>query len=86
MADSQPDLTEFFKLSRPKRPPCRVGHARAQLKPEDVESLDAALATDKGLITASAIIEWLKGRGQGDVSVSAVSTHRKGACTCADAG
>lgn len=82
MAD--PDLSEFFKLSRPKRRPCRVGHARAQLNSEQTKKLDAALAVDKGLITATAVIEWLKAHGESGVSVSAVATHRKGSCTCND--
>ncbi len=80
----KPDLTEFFKYSKPKRPPCRIGYALTQLKPAERKQLEAALATDKNLITASAIIEWLKIRGIESPSVSAITGHRKETCTCHD--
>lgn len=81
---SGPDLSEFYKLSRPKKPPCQVGHARAQLKPDEQTQLDAAVGTDKGIITSGAIQHWLKARKH-DVSVPAISMHRAGRCTCAEA-
>lgn len=80
---SEPDLSEFYKLSRPKKPPCQVGHARSQLKPEEREQLDAALETDKGLITSGAVQHWLKARKQ-SVSVPAISAHRAERCTCSE--
>lgn len=78
-----PDLAEFFKLSRPKKPPCRIGFAIDQLGPrsEAAKQLAAAVDTDPGIITNSAIVEWCKARGQ-EVTVSAVVSHRKGTCTC----
>jgi hypothetical protein len=81
---SQPDLSEFYRYSRPKRSPCRVGHARAQLKPAERAQLDAALEIDKGVITAGAIEQWLTKRGQ-DASITAIANHRKKKCTCYDA-
>lgn len=85
MPASSPDLAEFFKLSRPKKPPCRLGFAIEQFGSRTVaaKQLKAALDTDPGIITNSAIVEWCKAREQ-DVTVSAVVSHRKGTCTCND--
>ncbi|MFA5052977.1 MAG: hypothetical protein WC565_02895 [Parcubacteria group bacterium] len=83
MPDQAVDLSEFFKLARPKKPPCRVGFAITQLKPAERTQLNAALATDSGIINAGAIREWLRLRGQ-DVSNSAILSHRQGSCTCHD--
>lgn len=59
--------------------------ASTQLATDDErEQLKAALETDTGLITGGAIIEWLRVRGQ-EASSSAVSSHRRKTCTCADA-
>lgn len=81
MPDDKPDLSEFFKLSKPKRRPCALGFAREQLKPDEQVQLDAALAVDSGIITAGAIQAWLAVRKH-EVSVGAVVSHRKGTCTC----
>lgn len=80
-AQASPDLTEFYKLSQPKKPPCRVGFARGQVKAGDRPQLDAALSTDQGIITNSAIQQWFAARKQ-EVSVSAIVSHRKATCTC----
>lgn len=82
MADS-PDLTEFFKLSRPKKPPCKVGFALSKLKGEQREQLRSAIDTDPGIITNAAIVEWMKPRGH-VMHVAAVVSHRKGNCSCHD--
>lgn len=87
MSKSSPDLTEFFKLSKPKRPPCQIGlilsgQVSPKLKPEEAEQLTAACAADKGVITGGAIAEWLKQRDH-EVSVNRISNHRRGVCTCA---
>lgn len=76
-----PDLTEFLRLSTPKRRPCAVGLALEQVKPGERDQVDAALATDQGIITNAAIEAWLKKR---DIvaSVSAIVSHRKGRCRC----
>ena len=79
-----PDLSEFFKLSRPKKKPCSVGFAKGQLSPEEAAQLDAAVATDAGIITAGAIVEWLQ-RREHVTTASAVVNHRKRVCSCADA-
>ena len=77
------DLSEFYRLSRPRRPPCRIGHVLEQLKPAERAQLTAALDTDKGLITASAIGEWLAKRDHEGVSINVISNHRRGVCSCA---
>jgi hypothetical protein len=76
------DLSEFYKYSRPKKPPCKVGFAREQLKTDvEREQLDAALSHDAGLITAHAVVEWLGARKH-TVSNPAVVSHRKRTCSC----
>lgn len=78
-----PDLSEFYKLSRPKKPPCQIGFIKTQLAPSDAEKLEAAVKTDRGIITAAAIVEWLKEKGH-DCNTSRVSNHARGVCTCDD--
>ena len=81
---SDVDLSEFFRLSRPRKKPCAVGYAASQVKAPERAKLDAACATDAGIITNAAVTEWLATRGQ-VVSVSAVVAHRKRTCSCGDA-
>ena len=82
----KPDLSEFFQLARPKRPPCQIDVIRQQIKDADeLAALDAALGTDKGIITAGAIQQWLKARGH-STSTVAISNHRRGTCRCGDDG
>lgn len=83
---SAPDLSEFFKLSKPKKPPCPLGlilsgELPPEIKPAERKQLQAALETDKNIITAGAIVEWLKGRGH-EVNQNRVSNHRRGVCSC----
>jgi hypothetical protein len=78
---AKPDLSEFFKYSRPKKPPCKIGFSREQLGEEERAQLDAALNHDQGVITNTAIEQWLAARKQA-VTVSAVVAHRKGRCSC----
>lgn len=80
---TQPDLSEFYKLSRPAKPPCRIGFAATQLQKQEAAQLEAACKADKGIINSGAIRQWLKGRGH-DVSIPAITSHRQGVCTCAD--
>jgi hypothetical protein len=80
------DLTEFFKLSKPKKPPCQLGlilsgKITPKLSAEEKGQLEGACQIDKGIITASAISEWLKGRGH-EVNTNRISNHRRGICTC----
>ena len=85
MTATIPDLEEFYQYSKPKRPPCRVGYVISQLKPADRKAIEAAFETDKNLITAAAIIEWLKTRGFEDIKTAAgLGGHRKHSCTCYD--
>lgn len=95
-AAAQPDLTEFYKYSRPKRPPCRVGHALELIEKAeaegsktvskgDVKRMRAALDVDKNLITGAAIITWAQARGiETLTNVSPITNHRKHTCTCYD--
>lgn len=79
---NQPDLSEFFKLSRPKKKPCSVGWARSQLSQAEQAQLDAAIGTDQGIITNQAVVDWLGKRGH-VTTVSATVNHRKRVCSCA---
>lgn len=78
---SKPDLSEFINLSQnSKRKPCVVAQALATLSDVDCEGLKQAVdASD--IITAGAIVEWLK-RRELRANVSAVTSHRRGTCTC----
>lgn len=82
----KPDLTAFFALSKPKKPPCQLGlilngDITPELKSEEREQLVAALAMDSGIITASAVVGWLKDRGH-DTNTNRVANHRRGVCSC----
>lgn len=82
MAQAQPDLSEFAELSRGvgNKPTCKVALALlSHLSPLEKQQLDAALATDE--IRPGAIEAWAKRRGL-DISASAVTTHRRGRCSC----
>jgi hypothetical protein len=81
--DTQVDLSEFFKLSRPRRKPCPVGYALEQLEGEEKAQLEAALAAGQGIITAGAVEAWLKARGF-TAQAAAVGSHRREQCTCGD--
>lgn len=87
MPDStnKPDLTEFYKYSKPKRPPCKVGAVLGELGREPKKQLVAALATDSSLITPSAVVTWMEKRCELHFSPQNVINHRNGRCTCADA-
>lgn len=79
----KPDLTEFFKLSRPKRPPCQVAFALGRLGDEEQAAFAAACKHDPGVITNAALQGWLSAR-KSDVSIGRIVSHRKGTCTCYD--
>lgn len=86
MAQATPDLSSFYALSKPKKPPCQIAlilnaEITPKLNDEERLQLKSALAVDKGIITASAVQQWLSERGH-DVSVNRVSNHRRKACTC----
>lgn len=89
MTDTDIDLSEFYKLSRPKKRPCIVAHLTDGMSARERKQLHAACAADPGVITNSAIVAWLERhdptRGAaGPISVSAVVSHRKNRCTCGD--
>lgn len=87
MAD-KPDLTEFFKLSKPKKPPCQIGlilsgDLMPKIGAEERTQLEAACSADRSIITAGAIQGWLEARGH-NVNPTRISNHRRGTCTCHD--
>jgi hypothetical protein len=86
MATTTPDLSEFHDLARPRsrKPPCKVKQAIGQLQTSD-ESVQAtaALATTRETIPDGAIVGWFERRDL-QVSVAAVTSHRRGRCTCAN--
>lgn len=77
------DLSEFFRYSRPKKKPCAVGFAVEALNDSEREQLQAACEVDSGLITTSAIVQWLAARGH-EVTSSAATSHRRKTCSCHD--
>lgn len=84
-----PDLTEFYRYSKPKKPPCKIGMVLEALgRSKEKPALVAALATDNAVITGAAIIEWIGKRAerlgiQGlDISNNSVRSHRERKCTC----
>lgn len=78
---SKPDLSEFLKLSKPKRPPCKVGSALEALDGDAKLQLEAALKVDQSIINNAAVATWLEERGH-PLHAAAVSSHRKKACSC----
>lgn len=78
---ASPDLSEFFKLSRPKSKPCPVAFAITQLSADEQAQLEAALGHDVGIITNAAIRDWFKARGH-VLTDAAVGVHRRGTCAC----
>ena len=78
---SEPDLSEFEKLSRPRGAGCKFPAARDQLKAEDRDKLDAALSAPVNQITNAAISQWMARR---DVKIAwqSIRSHRDGACSC----
>jgi hypothetical protein len=75
------DLSEFEKLSKPRRPPCALGALEGRLSDKDLAAFQGALAADPGHITNAAIAKWLASRNV-DVHAQRVLSHRSGACNC----
>lgn len=80
---SEPDLSEFVKLSKANKKQCRVGVILETLDADAAEQLAAAIPASEpgGTITVGAIIEWCKQRGH-EVSQNTIVYHRRGRCTC----
>lgn len=83
---AKPDLSEFIRYSKPRRPACTIEVAKETLGLSDDErrQLDAALAADAGIITPGAISQWLEKRGH-KASAAAIASHRRHQCRCFDA-
>lgn len=83
--NSDVDLTEFYRYSKPKKPPCKIGVALAKMKPQPRAQLTAALATDNSVITAMAVVTWLEKRvPELDYVAQNITSHRQGKCSCND--
>jgi hypothetical protein len=76
------DLSEFEKLSHPKKRLCPLAGALDSVGDER-PALEAALAADDR-VSAGGVVSWLKRRGV-TANNSAVVHHRNGRCNCADA-
>lgn len=76
-----PDLSEFVKLSRPKRKPCAIIEASKRLSEEELEQLTAAFKQDKNVITNAAIRDWFSRRNE-TLTPAAIGVHRRGECSC----
>lgn len=79
-----PDLSEFIRYSKPKRKPCPVAQVKEALHPGDAAKLDAAMLTEKDIITVGAIYQWLDARGH-KLTHAAIGSHRRHQCRCYDA-
>ena len=80
----KPDLTAFYRLSRPKRKPCSVGIILSTIKGQDLVDLEAALKIDGGIIPPGAIVEWVDLLKIGmETTATSVSNHRTRKCSCA---
>lgn len=80
---AKPDLSEFYKLSRPKSPPCKLGPVVAQLADTERAQWDAAAATDANVITNQALALWLERHVQGhQVNWQNCAYHRSRKCSC----
>lgn len=83
MTENTVDLSEFFKLSRPKSPPCKLGPVLAQLKPAERKQYEAAEATDQNIITNQALALWLERHVTGHgVNWQNCTRHRNKQCKC----
>jgi len=77
------DLSEFYKLSRPRTPPCKLGPILAQLSDEERAQWDAACATDTNIITNQALAMWLERHAEGSVvNWQNCLAHRARKCSC----
>lgn len=85
MAVQEVDLTEFFKLSRPKSPPCKLASVLAQLNKAQREQWEAACAADVNVITNQALALWLERKVKGHtVNWQNCLAHRSRKCSCHD--
>lgn len=83
MTKAKVDLTEFFKLSRPKSPPCKLGPVLAQLSEEEHEQYGAAEQADSNVITNQALALWLERHVEGhNVNWQNCLAHRTRKCGC----
>ena len=73
------DLSEFQELSR-LREACTLAVAIKEMKPDDQEMIEAALA--EPTIGHTAIVTWAKRRGY-KISEHQVRRHRSETCACA---
>jgi hypothetical protein len=86
MTELVPDLSEFYRLSKPKKPPCKLGlllSPAGKLSPQERVNLHAALATDNSIVTSKAIIERLEElKVKLEINTNNIVSHRGRKCTC----
>jgi len=56
----------------------------SQLDPEQIDTINAALGSDKNVITSQSIVIWLEKRNLKNVTAASVANHRKQTCSCFD--
>lgn len=85
-AVSDVDLSEFYKLSHPKRKPCPVRPVLDGLNAKERGQFEAACRVDAGIITNQALASWLKRHGPERWlgSWQNALSHRDGKCACND--
>ncbi len=76
-----PDLSEFEKLSKPKKKPCAVNAVIELLEDLPAKQLHAALERPDTHITNAAISQWLDTRGH-SIAWQMIASHRRKACPC----
>jgi len=85
MAQSDPDLSEFFELGiwaqrARKMKPCPLGDVMKTLNKKDTSVLLAAF--DSGQVKPGWIVSWCSRRGAQGLSPTHIVNHRKGVCRC----
>jgi hypothetical protein len=84
--NATPDLSAYYKHSRPKKPPCKFSFllsADSPLSKKQQVELAAALDADKSIVTATAIIEVLKELNvEIEFSTNNITHHRARKCSC----
>lgn len=77
------DLSEFYKLSRPRTPPCRLAPVLAQLSDDERAQWEGAVEADGNVITNQALALWLERHVKGaSVNWQNCLSHRVHKCTC----
>lgn len=87
MAESTPDLSEFYRLAAKPKPPCPVKTILVELDLKQRAQLNAALAMPSERISVKAILAWIEKRRQPSwpaVVQQHVTSHRMRKCSCSN--